>query len=211
MVIKLELVTGDIEKLGELDYVIMGQKNPLMQKVCTETGGEFQAMPSESFLYPSPWKLLSAPYYIWKYVACVNVRRKRYPESQYSRISEALAYAVKQTDARTIAMLPVSWREPDYVAVGMIYALWCVGFAATGVFKQEYRRCHLQERQFLIVSADGVEPFERVLENDCRLLWQYIRKVNWVYNQTAKGIFPRQTITDLRRKNITFAITKRVL
>ncbi len=211
MLIKLELVTGDIQQLGELDYVIMGQKNPLRQKVCAETGGGFQAMPSESFLYPSSWKLLAAPNYRWKHIACVSLRRKRYPESQYSRISEALAYGVKHTNARTIAMLPLSWREPDDVAVGMIYALWCVGLAATGVFKDEYRRCHLQDRQFLIVSADSVEPFERVLANDCRLLWQYIRKVNWVYNQTAKGIFPRQQINDLKRKNITFAITKRTL
>ena len=209
MIIHVKLVTGDIEEMGAFDYVVMGHKNPLRPKICAETGQTFKKMSSKSAIYPhSSWDLLCAEQYKWKHVACVNVRYKRYPESQYSRISEAIAYGLRTINAESIAILPIRWRYPEYISIGIFYALWCQGFAAC-LNKRQYPR--LDHRNFVIISKDGVDAYKNVVTQDFRALWQYIRKINWVRNQSISEdsfFCKRYSLAYYKSQDIQFQIAE---
>ncbi len=188
MNLDIELITGDINQVGNLDFLLLGHKNPLREKICRETNSTFQNIDSESGWFPHHYELLANPSYKWKRVAAIKFRSNgKLNETQFSRISSALTTALKQSNVKFIGILPPTWRNPNYCALGVIYSLWLIGYASANFTKSFYpyitsdiiRQVYPNPTnvKFKIVSYTGIEHFEEVLQNDCTIMWDFLKTI----------------------------------
>ncbi|HEY9878518.1 MAG TPA: hypothetical protein V6D29_08680 [Leptolyngbyaceae cyanobacterium] len=214
MKLRVELVTGDVNQLGELDFLLIGHKNPLREQVCRETNSVFKKMDSESWLFPHQYELLETPSYKWKRVAAIKFRSNgRISETQFVRISSPISTALKQPHTESVGILPPTWRNPQYCALGVIYSLWVIGYAAASGARSSYPDVMSQLYPnpsgvtFKVISQTGTEYFTEVLQNDCMLMWDFVRKLC----KTQKDSFFGFSYKLLRKIPVTFDITERSL
>ncbi len=184
MNIQLELITGDVNQIGDLDFLLLGHKNPLRQQICEETNCLFKPMDSESGSHPHQYEFLEAPAYKWRKIAAIKFRANgKISETQFVRISSPISAALKQPDIRSIGILPPTWRNPSYCALGIIYSLWLQGYAfasgARGPFPDVMKEIYPSPAnvKFKIISRTGTEHFENVLRNDCDVMWKFFKKL----------------------------------
>ena len=118
-------------------------------------------------MYPHKYELLQAPAYKWKRVAAVKFRPNgKVNETQFARISEPIGTALKQSRIRSVGILPPTWRNPSYCALGIIHSLWTIGYAAEVLPKTALRDTagklvyNAANTQFKIISDTGTEYFE---------------------------------------------------
>ncbi|HBQ97531.1 MULTISPECIES: hypothetical protein [unclassified Roseofilum] len=52
MNLNIELVSGDINEVGELDFLLLGYKNPLLEQIARETHASFKSIESASWMFP---------------------------------------------------------------------------------------------------------------------------------------------------------------
>ncbi|GAB4525245.1 MAG: hypothetical protein Tsb0014_04420 [Pleurocapsa sp.] len=52
MQLNIELITGDVRQIDNLDFLIIGSKNQLKQIICQETCSFFQTKNSECMFFP---------------------------------------------------------------------------------------------------------------------------------------------------------------
>lgn len=213
MNIKVELITGDVNEIEQLDFMLIGHKNPLRQQICIESGACFIEKESESWMYPHTYELLQAPAYKWKQVAAIKFRPNgKVNETQFSRISNPIGTALEESYVGSVGILPPTWRNPSYCALGVIHSLLIIGCAAkilpkTGLGQAAgYVAYNAANTQFKIISDTGTEYFEEVLKDDCLLLWSFIRR----YCKKRKDDFLlADSYKQLRRCGVTFDVSKR--
>ena len=213
MNLKVELITGDVNEIGQLDFLLIGHKNPLRQQICAESGACFIEKESESWMYPHKYELLQAPAYKWKRVAAVKFRPNgKVNETQFARISEPIGTALKQSRIRSVGILPPTWRNPSYCALGIIHSLWTIGYAAEVLPKTALRDTagklvyNAANTQFKIISDTGTEYFEEVLKDDCLLMWSFIKQY---CKKWKDDFFLADSYKQLRRCEVTFDVSKR--
>ena len=218
MEIKLELITGDVNQVNDLDFLILGHKNNLRDRVLKETGSKFEIRNAKSIFYSNQYELLEAPLYKWKRVAAINFRSnsgRKLSETQFSKISRVIGVALRSFDAQSVGILPPTWRNPPYCALGVIYSLWITAYANQSNAAAPYGDI-LQEFypnpasiNFKIISQTGTEYFEEVLQDDCKLMWDFIKAFCKQQNDSnAWGAPHYQT---LLRYPVTFNISKIVI
>lgn len=184
MNLNVELISGDVNKVDEIDFLLIGHKNPLREQICRETDSSFEIVDSESWSFPHKYELLEAPSYKWKQVAAIKFRANgKISETQFVRISSPIASALKQPQIESIGILPPTWHNPEYCALGVIYSLWIIGYAAASAARSSYSDILSElcpspsDSKFKIVSQTGTEYFEAVLKDDCDLMWKFIKKL----------------------------------
>lgn len=184
MIINLELVTGDVRRIGQLDFLLMGHKNPLRDEICRETGSQFKTVKSESWLFPHHYEVLNAPDYQWRKVAAVKFRANgKISETQFVRISSPITAALKASHIQTMGIVPPTWRNPGYCALGVIYALWVIGYAAVSAARSPYPDLMGEpfpdpsHVTFKVIAQTGIEHLEAVLKDDCHLMWGFIQQL----------------------------------
>ncbi|NER78477.1 MAG: hypothetical protein F6K42_02650 [Leptolyngbya sp. SIO1D8] len=184
MNLNVELVTGDVNAIESIDFLLIGHKNPLREQICRETNSFFKSVESESWMFPHQYALLEAPSYKWKQVAAIKFRANgKISETQFVRISSPIATALKQAQIDSIGILPPTWRNPKYCALGVIYSLWIIGYAAASSARSPYPDVmnelfpSPENVNFKIISQTGTEYFEEVLKNDCDLMWKFIKEL----------------------------------
>jgi hypothetical protein len=203
MNLQLELITGDVNQIGDLDFLLLGHRNPLRRQICEETSSVFQPIESESWSHPHQYEFLEAPSYKWKKVAAIKFRANgKISETQFVRISSPIKTALKQPDVRNVGILPPTWHNPSYCALGIIYSLWLLGYAAAsgarsscpGVMKELFPSP--ANVRFKIISQTGTEHFENVLKDDCDLMWKFFKQLpkgelSWTdYSYKSYGKIP---------------------
>lgn len=183
MILKLELITGDINQIGNLDFLLLGHKNPLRDQICRETDSDFEIIDSESSWFPHQYEFLDVLSYKWKKVAAIKFRANgRISETQFVRISSPIHTALKQQGIRSVGILPPTWRNPSYCSLGIIYSLWINAYAYESGARSSYSEILRElypspaEVTFKIVSRTGIEHFEDVLKDDCDLMWKFVKK-----------------------------------
>jgi len=180
MNLNIELISGDVNQVGGIDFLLIGHKNPLREQIRRETDASFKIMDSESWMFPHQYELLEAPVYKWKQVAAIKFRANgKISETQFVRISSPITTALKQPSIESIGILPPTWRNPRYCALGVIYSLWIIGYAhvsSKGLVRKLFFPSPAHA-QFKIISQTGTEYFEEVLKDDCHLLWKFVREL----------------------------------
>ncbi len=184
MNLHLELITGDVNQIGNLDFLLLGHKNPLRRQICEEADSVFQFIGSESWLHPHQYDFLEAPSYKWKKVAAIKFRANgKICETQFVRISSPISTALKQPDIESIGILPPTWRNPNYCALGIIYSLWLLGYASASGARSHFPDVMKElfpspaNVKFKIISQAGTEHFENVLKDDCDVMWKFFKKL----------------------------------
>lgn len=184
MNLNVELVTGDVNRVDSIDFLLIGHKNPLREQICRETDSLFKIVDSESWMFPHKYELLEAPFYKWKQVAAIKFRANgKICETQFARISSPITTALKQSQIKSIGILPPTWHNPKYCALGVIYSLWLIGYAAASGARSYYPDVMIElfpnpaNVKFKIISQTGTEHFQEVLKNDCDLMWKFVKKL----------------------------------
>ncbi|MBZ8182842.1 hypothetical protein [Oscillatoria salina] len=184
MNLNVELITGDVNKVDGIDFLLIGHKNPLREQICRETGSLFKAVDSETWMFPHKYELLEVSSYKWKQVAAIKFRANgKIGETQFVRISSPIATALKKPQIESIGILPPTWRNPEYCALGVIYSLWIIGYAAASGARSSYPDLMNElfpnpaNVKFQIISQTGTEYFEEILKNDCDLMWKFVRRL----------------------------------
>ena len=96
MHLQLELITGNANHIGNLDFLLLGHKNPLRGQICEEADSVFQPIDSESWSHPHQYEVLEAPSYKWKKVVAIKFRSNgKTNESQFVKISSPINTALK--------------------------------------------------------------------------------------------------------------------
>ena len=97
MNLQVELITGDVTRLGELDFLSIGHKNPLRECICRESETTFNIVNSESWMFPHQYELLESPSFKWKKTAAIKFRSNgKISETQFVRISSPICTVLKQ-------------------------------------------------------------------------------------------------------------------
>ncbi|GAB4525249.1 MAG: hypothetical protein Tsb0014_04430 [Pleurocapsa sp.] len=158
--------------------------------------------------------MLETPDYKWKTIAAIKFRaNNKVSETQFARISNALSIAIKNFDAKNIGILPPTWRNPQYCALGVIYAIWLMGYSGEFISKSSYPEVaatyypNPQNVIFKIISQTGTGYFEEVLENDCQIMWSFLKKLN----NKNKDNFLSFDYQELKKMRIQFNVTKKCL
>ncbi|MGB8703230.1 MAG: hypothetical protein WCD18_27755 [Thermosynechococcaceae cyanobacterium] len=73
MNLQLELIAGDVNRIGDLDFLLLGHKNPLRKQICEETDSVFKPIDSESWSHPHQYEFLEEPSYKWKRVGNMSI------------------------------------------------------------------------------------------------------------------------------------------
>jgi hypothetical protein len=211
MNLKLQLITGDINQIESLDFLLLGHKNPLCEQIRKETSSDFRVRDSESWMFPHQYKFLEAPSYKWKKVAAIKFRANgKISETQFVRISSPIATALKQQNIRSIGILPPTWRNPSYCALGIIYAIWINGYAAAFGARSSYPEAMKEIYPspagvaFKIISQVGTAEFENVLKDDCELMWRFLKRL---LKQQSESPWTHQ-YKSFRRISVKFDVTK---
>lgn len=216
--IKLELITGDVNQINDLDFLIVGHKNHLRDRILKETGSKFDILEAKSLLYSNQYELLEAPLYKCKRVAAINFRPNsggKLSETQFAKISRVINVALRSFNAQSVGILPPTWRNPRYCALGVIYSLWMTAYANQSNTMSPYGYI-LQEfypnpanTNFKIISQTGTEHFEEVLQDDCRLMWDFIKA--FCKQQNDRTLWNAPQYETLLRYPVTFDISKIVI
>lgn len=180
MNLNIELVSGDINEVGELDFLLLGHNNPLLEQITRETHTSFKSIDSASWMFPHQYQLLDAPGYKWKQVAAIKFRANgKIRETQFARISSPITTALKQPQVKLIGILPPTWRNPSYCALGVIYSLWIIGYASASSTRlmRELFFPNPSSATFKIISQTGTEYFEDVLKEDCQVMWEFVNEL----------------------------------
>ncbi|WP_310488825.1 hypothetical protein [Chamaesiphon sp. VAR_69_metabat_338] len=219
MEIKLELITGDVNQVGDLDFLLMGHKNHLRDRILKETDSKFDVLEAKSWLYSNQYELLEAPEYKWKRIAAINFRPnsgRSLSETQFSKISRVISVALKSFNAQSIGILPPTWRNPRYCALGVIYSLWITAYSNQANAVAPYNI--LQElypspasTNFKIISLTGTEYFEEVLQDDCKLMWNFIKAFCKQQNANNAAWFSSPQYKQFKKYPVTFNISKEVI
>lgn len=107
MDLNVELITGDVNLLGDLDFLLIGHKNRLRQQIYRDTKSSVRSVNSESWMFPHEYELLEAPSYKWEKVVAIKFRANgRISETQFVRISSPISMALKQPGIESIGILP---------------------------------------------------------------------------------------------------------
>lgn len=207
MNLNIELITGDVDRVGGIDFLLIGHKNALRDRICRETDACFKIMDSESWMFPHQYELLEAPFYKWKQVAAIKFRANgKISETQFVRISSPITTALKQPQIKSIGILPPTWRNPHYCALGVIYSLWIIGYAhvsSKGLIRKLFFPSPAHA-QFKIISQTGTEYFEEVLKDDCQLMWQFLKELC----EQRKDDYLFYSYKRFQRINVTFNVSK---
>lgn len=209
MILNVELVTGDVNKIKDLNFLLIGHKNPLRKEICRETNSVFKLIDSEPSDFPHQYELLEDLSYKWKSIAAIKFRSNRkLSRTQIFRIKSPITTALK-ADTQIVGILPPTWRNPDYSALGIVYSLWSIACAYQTASESNLPNDMVVKLfpdpsnvKFEIISVTGIEYFEQVLRNDCELMWNFIQKL---YAQEKKI-----AIYELIKENyIKFNVTNR--
>lgn len=211
MNLNVELITGDVNKVDGIDFLLIGHKNPLREQIRKETGSFFKTVDSESWIFPHQYELLTVPSYKWKQVAAIKFRANgKIDETQFARISSPITTALRKPQMKSIGILPPTWRNPEYCALGVIYSLWIVGYAVTSAANWSGPDLASElfpnptNKKFKIISQTGTEYFEEVLKNDCDLMWKFVERLG---QQRKDDLFGIPTIT-IKKNTVIFNISK---
>jgi len=213
MKLNVELITGDVNKVDGIDFLLIGHKNPLREQICKETGSFFKGVDSESWFFPHKYELLEVPSYKWKQVAAIKFRANgKIDETQFARISSPICTALKKPQIESIGILPPTWRNPEYCALGVIYSLWIVGYAAASAANWSYPGMselfpNPANRKFKIISQTGREYFEEVLKNDCDLMWKFVERLC----KQRKNHLVRIPKNTVKKNTVIFNISKSLI
>lgn len=160
----LELVHGDIRDAPER-FVVIGRDPRLKNLFEEKTGRPFSTM---SWLHGAPATLSRANNRSLAVLRITNgptgTTRHRLREIRrfQSAVEFPIAKAISWCDATEIAMVPISCRRPDVVAVCMIRIIWDISVAA---FLHAYGPMkHTKPVLFRIYCHSGVEPFVEALQ-----------------------------------------------
>lgn len=208
MNLNVELIAGDVNQVRPLDFLLMGHKNPLREQICKETQAAFELVYHQGMLSSHLYELLEAPSYRWRRIAAVKFRsNNKLSETQFSRISAPLVTVLENyDDVKSVGILPPSWRNPQYCALGVVYSLWLLGYAEQTSKSVEFSSTP-SSIGYRVISNSGIYDFEKVLEDDCKLMWDFIRKLCKAHREDILMPSYRQ----LRKVPIHFIVTKRQL
>ena len=201
------IISGDVNQVGNIDFLLIGHKNLLRNRICKETDASFKIMDSESWMFPHQYELLEAPSYKWKKVVAIKFRANgKISENQFVRISSPIATALKQPSIESIGILPPTWRNPRYCALGVIYSLWVIGYAyvSSKGLVRELLYSNPEPTQFKIISQTGTEYFEEVLKDDCQLMWKFVKEL--CEKPKNKSLF--YSYKQYKKMNVTFNVSK---
>lgn len=200
---KVTLIKSDIRKAGSFDFLLMGHRNPILQEFRKETKVSFQKIEAPG-AYPHNWFLAEGITAEWNVLAYINFRsHPNFSERNSSRITDTLIHALKYKQAKRIAILPLSWRNPEYVATITIYSLWLLNHAVNQPYGKE-RFGDPENSSFCIITNDSLAPYLRVLENEMSIMWNFVEEL------IKKGNFicapPR--LSELKESRISYEVAR---
>lgn len=172
--INLSVMKADILDCGEFDFVLAGNRSPFVHAARAE--GVRSVEKAEVGLISHSWSIFSNPLPQWKTLGSINYRPRKVSENERnsSRMTDALSWAITRKRIPRIGILPFSWRYPETVAVETIYALWLLGHGAATVGLPFADPEVMNQAQFFIVSRDGIDPYQEVIDHDFERLWRYL-------------------------------------
>lgn len=176
--IPLQLIEGDVRDVGDVACVLMGQRCPLKRLVTEETSKNFVRPLQKYSNVPLPFEVLSAPDYRWPLTLAVDFRsNNKLTFTRFFGLHLALLHALRVgPKTGSIVIMPLSARNPDYVALGTIFALWCIHYHRRSAVLG-YREVRKTIPTFKIVSNVGIQRYEAVLADDYARMWSFIESV----------------------------------
>ena len=143
--------------------------------------------------------------YKWKRIAAVKFRaNSKINEAQFARISSVVAVALKNFQTKSIGILPVTWKNPEY-CVGTIYAIWLMGYAGECIEKSPYP--NPKNATLKVISQTGTKYFEEILRNVCQKMWDFWKKLG----DKNKDDWLTYSFQELKNSNVEFNLTKTFL
>jgi hypothetical protein len=215
MNLSIELITGNVNQVNELDFLLVGHKNPLREQICRETDSTFKVINSDNWFSPHQYKILEAPSYKWKKVAAIKFRSNgKLSGTQFAKISSPISTALKQPYIQSIGILPpTTWRNPSYCALGVIYSLWTIGCVATASRVRPRFPDLIDEifpspsnKTFKIISRTGTDDFEEILKNDFKVMWDFFDQL--CERQKDNPLISQSELKRLRIIPVEFNFTK---
>jgi hypothetical protein len=116
-----------------------------------------------------------------------NVRR-----SQGTRVandlSDTLDYAIRQWTPSEIVILPLTWRDPDAVAMNTLMALWLLAYYSDAIFRGAW-----PDPQFILASLEGTDRYLEALEHNATSFYDWLAPI---FERDAVSFFGPKPVLD---------------
>ena len=170
--VRVRLHRGDARTIVA-PLAVIGDRSPVRTWLEQEHGAVFEPVVARS------WPSLRAPALAWqasprsgpwRHVVSLrtNVRRQRGTKLA-NDLSDTLGYAIKPWAPFEIVILPLTWREPDAVAMNTLLALWLVASYSDLILGGPW-----PDPQFTLASLDGTDRYIEALRNDATAFYDWL-------------------------------------
>ena len=176
--VRVRLHHGDARAIVA-PVAVIGDRSPIRTWLEQEHGAVFE--PTAPRFWPSPtragpaWQASpkSGP---WRYVMSVrtNVRRQRGTKLA-SDLSDTLVSVIKPWAPFEIVILPLTWRDPDVVAMNTLLALWLIATYSDFFFGGPW-----PDPQFTLATldtTDGTDLYRAALRNNATAFYDWLTPI----------------------------------
>ncbi len=159
---RIELIRGDIRDATDA-YVVIGRNAELKSHYEQLTCSKFETL--NSLLIDPKVQICRSE----KLSVIRTTHRPKYTLKQPLTQARELQFAVQTpialefSNAKTVAMTPISFRQPGIVSRAMIRMIWDISVASFFKVKRSYE--FIKPRQFTIFCDGPLDPFVDELEN----------------------------------------------
>ena len=126
-----------------------------------------------------------------------NVRRQ-HGTRLANDLSDTLAYAIKQWAPAKIVILPLTWRDPDAVAMNTLLALWLMAYYSDSVFYGQWPG-RWPNTEFILASLEGTEYYHEALERSATGFYDWLAPI---FERDATSVFGPKPV--LSKENVIF-------
>jgi hypothetical protein len=186
MSIQLRIVRGDARHF-ETDVLVTGDRNTFLHDIESVEGKQLKQ--DDRFkIYTfgaaeKTCKVLRAQKFPYQAVVAFHIVSRKptsknaFKEKSFRPLIEIMNYIVKELSPKELTFLPFSWRNPLFVAIGTIYAIWFSAYRIDRYIYQPHFKIEQNTiRSYMIISDSGIDCYKNVLANDCQLLKQYFQR-----------------------------------
>ena len=186
MPIQLRIITGDARQI-QTDVLVCGDRNTFLRDL--EVIEEKQLEQDDKFqIYTcgaahKTCKIIHPQRFPFHTVVAFHIvsrnptSKNAFKEKSFRPLIEGMNYVVKELAPNELTFLPFSWRNPLFVAIGTIYAIWfSVYRLAYYLSRPHFKVTRNSITRYTIISETGTDCYKEVLDNNCQVLKEYVKK-----------------------------------
>lgn len=174
--IRLSLVQADALTIP-CDVAVLGSRSPLRARLERAARNRFRYLRYGDILGRPLCEadLLTSDQLAWANVLSLPYNsRRQVSDRQMSKVAGALLCAHNLFRPSRVLLLPLSWRNPEAVAICLLAAVYSAHYYS---HLSDTTRQGLDEAHYAICDQAGVEPFARALDQDALAVRQWFERV----------------------------------